>query len=190
MNKKALAIISSAAVTAVTALIISFVVGPSAHTQTGASAVSAAPGLPSSPALGSPSPTATTRLAVPSLAITAPQDFPGVGASVKPAPSGAVAPLSQVAVLAILQTNDLVKTTTDKTATPNALSLVLYTNRFGDIQSAQPDIPSVPLQLAWFAEYDGVPGVRHLPVGAPSDQSSQGICKVFVAISGSSETGV
>lgn len=116
---------------------------------------------------------------------TQPERFAGVGAVISPVTADATPALSEVAALSTLNTANFALSLKG-TKSPSFISLVMYENQFGQMNAGQPDTPSVPSQLAWFAEYDNVPSTRSLPLNHPIGQSSNVICKVYVAISAAS----
>jgi hypothetical protein len=152
---------------------------PNFGTGSGRARASVAGGQ-SVPASGSP-----VLVAAPS----ATKYFDGLGALVGPLPQGASPALSESDALNTLASSDFDKSLTKTALTsgaprsPATISLVKYENEFGATQAVGPDTPSVPAQLAWFAEYDNVPGWRSLPLTHPAGETRAETCTVYVVLS-------
>ena len=83
------------------------------------------------------------------------QSFSGVGALVEPADTSVSTPISDSQATVLLANDDFVQQLIDG-LTPAKLSLVWYQNQFGTQLPNGSESPSVPKQLAWFAEYENV----------------------------------
>jgi hypothetical protein len=92
--------------------------------------------------------------------------YSGVGALVWPAPRGARPSFSRQQALTALEKAGIAPEPLGVNGrVPSSLRLVEYENQFGARSPDGREIPSVPRQLAWFAEYDNLPpGVISVPV--------------------------
>jgi len=83
------------------------------------------------------------------------QTFSGVGALVEPADASVSPAISATQATVLLTKDGLVQQLIDG-LTPAKMLLVWYRNRFGTQLPNGGESPSVPKQLAWFAEYENV----------------------------------
>ena len=111
--------------------------------------------------------------------------FDGVGARVEPVDPSVVPVIPASQATDAASKNDLVRAIL-RDLPPTQVLLVHYENQFGTEQADGTEVPSVPRQLAWLAEYDDVhSSVMSGPAGAivnPKDWT----CTYYVAVSASS----
>lgn len=112
-----------------------------------------------------------------------PISFEGVGALVGPVLGVSQPDVSEGDALVFLEGDKYATSLTGTPTLPDAISLVTYENQFGQTNGDGPDAPSVPRQLAWFAEFDGIHSTANLPLGHPKDENPNVVCTLYIAVS-------
>lgn len=107
--------------------------------------------------------------------------FAGVGAIAWPAAQDAQPSVSQQQVIATLETTNAAPQGLEGLA-PSSIRLVEYENVLGANSVNGSETPSVPKQLAWFAEYDNVKHAISLPGGVRGAGTSAVTSNPWIAV--------